>query len=56
MTLSTRRALVVAALFTIAGCGGTMEQSSLAPSGTTSAAATLLVATRQAGGPCLPNC
>ncbi|HLY02800.1 MAG TPA: hypothetical protein VKR56_09955 [Candidatus Cybelea sp.] len=35
MTLSTRRALVVAALFTVAGCGGTTGQSSLAPSGTT---------------------
>jgi DNA-binding beta-propeller fold protein YncE len=42
MTLTTRRALVVAALFTIAGCGGTAGQSSLAPSGTTSSAVTRL--------------
>jgi hypothetical protein len=42
MTLSTRRALVVAALFTIAGCGGTAGQSSLAPSGTTSSAVSRL--------------
>ncbi len=42
MTLSTRRALVVAALFTIAGCGGTTAQSALAPSGTTSSPASRL--------------
>jgi DNA-binding beta-propeller fold protein YncE len=36
MTLSTRRVLVVAALLTITGCGGTTGQSSFAPSGTTS--------------------
>jgi DNA-binding beta-propeller fold protein YncE len=42
MTLSTRRALVVAALFTIAGCGGTTGQNSLAPSGTTSSAVSRL--------------
>ncbi|MFY9739773.1 MAG: hypothetical protein WAK11_12070 [Candidatus Cybelea sp.] len=42
MTLSTRRAFVVAALFTIAGCGGSTGQSSLAPSGTTSSAVSRL--------------
>jgi len=42
MTLCTRRALVVAALFTIAGCGGTTGQSSLAPSGMTSSLASRL--------------
>jgi len=36
MALSTRRVLVVAALLTITGCGGTTGQSSLAPSGTIS--------------------
>jgi DNA-binding beta-propeller fold protein YncE len=35
MTPSTRRALVVAALFAIAGCGGTTGQGSLAPSAAT---------------------
>jgi hypothetical protein len=43
MTLSMRRALVVAALFTIAGCGGTAGQSPMAPSSTTSSANRLTV-------------
>ncbi|MGC2407095.1 MAG: hypothetical protein WA431_11870 [Candidatus Cybelea sp.] len=42
MTLSMRRALVVAALFIIAGCGAA-GQNSLAPSGTTSSAANRLL-------------
>ena len=42
MPLLTRRLLVVAAVFTIAGCGGTTGQNSLAPSGTTSSAANRL--------------
>lgn len=45
MTLSTRRALVVAALFTIAGCGGTTGQNSLAPPGSTSSATRFTVPT-----------
>jgi DNA-binding beta-propeller fold protein YncE len=34
MTLTSRRVLLVAALFTMAGCGGTAGQNSLSPSGT----------------------
>jgi DNA-binding beta-propeller fold protein YncE len=39
MTQATRRALLVTALFTIAGCGGTAGQNSLAPSGMSSSVA-----------------
>ena len=42
MTPSMRRALVVTALLTIAGCSGTTGQSSLAPSGMSSSAASRL--------------
>jgi DNA-binding beta-propeller fold protein YncE len=43
MKLFVRRTLVVAALFAIAGCGGTTGQNSLAPSGMTSSAANRLL-------------